>query len=71
MSVLDQVTYRVICPSCGAWAQLRIAESLGDGTDPVIVMFSCPNQTSEAHVAPTGRQLYELLPAHPPVRSDV
>ena len=60
-----QVTYRVRCPTCDAWAQLRVAESLGAGHEPVIVMFSCPNQTSEDHPAPSGKALYQLLPEQP------
>jgi hypothetical protein len=58
-----QVTYRVRCPTCGAWAQLRVADPFGHiQTDPVIVMFSCRNQTSESHPAPLDEELLKLLP---------
>jgi hypothetical protein len=58
-----QTTHRVPCPTCGAWAQLRIADPIGGlQTEPVVVMFSCVNQTSAAHPVPDDSQLLLLLP---------
>jgi hypothetical protein len=60
-----QITYRVSCPTCGSWAQLRVAEPFGGiQTEPVIVMFSCPEQTDEDHQPPTDEALIKLLPSH-------
>jgi hypothetical protein len=64
--VARELTYRVKCPTCRAWSQLRVAESLADNhPDAVIVMFSCPNQTSEDHVIAPDNVLLKLIPAHP------
>jgi hypothetical protein len=58
-----QTTYRVRCPTCDAWAQLRVADPFGQiQTEPVVVMFSCINQTSEGHPAPIDDHLLKLLP---------
>jgi hypothetical protein len=59
-----QVTHRVLCPTCSEWAQLRVAEPFGDfQTAPVVVMFSCVNQTSEEHIPPDDEVLLKLIPA--------
>jgi hypothetical protein len=60
-----QTAYRVVCPTCSAWAQLRVADPLGQAqTAPVVVMFSCPNQISEDHKRPGDEDLLMLLPDH-------
>jgi hypothetical protein len=61
--VPDQTTYRVRCPACGEWAQLRVAESFDEaGTTPVVIMFSCVKQTSDDHMVPGDDELLKLLP---------
>ena len=57
-----EVTHRVRCPSCGEWAQLRVAHTIGDGIAPVVVMFSCLGQTREDHVIPSEHDLLTLMP---------
>jgi hypothetical protein len=61
-----QTTHRVPCPTCGEWAQLRTADPIGEGqSEPVVVMFSCVNQTSEEHPVPVDDELLRLLPDGP------
>jgi hypothetical protein len=60
-----QLAHRVRCPTCGAWAQLRLAYR-DDGRPPVPVAFSCVNQTSSSHAPPTREQIMELVAAVPP-----
>jgi hypothetical protein len=55
-----QFAHRVICPTCGSFAQLRVAYR-GEWP-PVVVVFSCRNQTSAAHAPPTRDQLIGLIP---------
>ena len=55
-----QFAHRVICPICGAFAQLRVAYR--DEWPPVVVVFSCRNQTSADHVPPTRDELIALIP---------
>lgn len=54
-----QISHRVPCPTCGAWAQLRL--SYRDDRPPIAVMLSCPNQTSRDHAVPTRQQIRELI----------
>jgi phage terminase large subunit GpA-like protein len=60
-----QVVYRVRCPTCGEWAQLRVvyAERVDGRRWPM--MLSCPNQTSRAHSAPEFSELADLIPPTP------
>lgn len=55
-----QFAHRVRCPTCGAWAQLRVAYR--DRWPPTAVMFSCRNQTDESHTPPTREQILEMVP---------
>jgi hypothetical protein len=65
--VPNQTTYRVTCPTCGSWAQLRVAESFGDQSrELVVVMFSCIGQTHQGHVVPSDAELLNLLPGRQP-----
>jgi hypothetical protein len=58
-----ETAYRIICPLCGGWAQLRIADPFGRvQTEPVIVMFACVNEMDDGHGRPTHNQLRALLP---------
>jgi hypothetical protein len=58
-----EITYRVTCPTCGSWAQLRVADPFGKiQTEPVVVMFSCIRQTEDDHETPTDALLLKLLP---------
>ncbi len=55
--------YRIMCPTCSAWAQLRVAEPFGKvQTQSVVVLFSCPNQLSEDHKRPRDEELLILVP---------
>ena len=56
-----QVSHRVVCPTCGAWAQLRV--HYYEDRPPAVVMLSCPNQTERWHETPTAAQLVSLIPA--------
>ena len=50
--------------SVWGWAQLRIAYlGEGDAQRPVVVMFSCINQTDEAHIVPCDHELLALVPS--------
>lgn len=55
-----QFAHRVSCPTCGEFAQLRVAYR--DQWPPVVVAFSCRNQTSATHVPPTQEELIALIP---------
>jgi hypothetical protein len=58
-----ETAHRVVCPTCSAWAQLRVADPFGRiQTAPVVVLFSCPNQVSEDHKRPSDEELLMLLP---------
>jgi hypothetical protein len=57
-----QFAHRVVCPTCGQFAQLRIAYR--DDWPPIVVMFSCRNQTSASHAPPTREAMLALVPEH-------
>lgn len=59
---MQPITYRVQCPSCGSWAQLRVADPIGPQTAPVVVLYSCLGQMDETHVMPGDAELLKLLP---------
>jgi hypothetical protein len=61
-----ETAYRVVCPTCSAWAQLRVAAPFGHvQTAPVVVLFSCPNQVGEDHKRPSDEELLMLVPETP------
>jgi hypothetical protein len=64
----QQVAHRVTCPVCGGWAQLRIAYPFTDARcdEPVVVMFSCINQTEAGHWWPAFAELMKLIPERDP-----
>ncbi len=51
-------TVTVPCPTCGLRAQLRVYPALAG---PDVIGFSCREQTSRDHTAPTRGQLVDLL----------
>jgi hypothetical protein len=56
------VSYRVVCPVCGGWAQLRVVPPFGAGkTEPVIMSFTCQNAMIDGHGRPGIKQLRDLL----------
>jgi phage terminase large subunit GpA-like protein len=57
------VAYRVVCPSCGEWAQLRV--QYVDDHDPTAIAFSCRNQTERTHLEPPSAELQALIPPFP------
>jgi hypothetical protein len=62
-----QTAYRIVCPTCSAFAQLRIADPFGQvQVEPVVVLFSCPNQLSEEHKRPLDDDLLMLVPSDVP-----
>ena len=57
------VAHRMRCPSCGSWAQLRVAYPITEasGRAPVVVLYSCLGETSEGHIRPTDAELLTLV----------
>jgi hypothetical protein len=55
-----QYAHRVVCPTCGSWAQLRVAYR--DQWPPRVVVFSCVNQTEACHLPPSRDALLGLIP---------
>lgn len=66
---LETVTHRIKCPSCGAFAQLRVANWYDADEREVhlgVATFSCINQNARGHVVPHDDQLLAAIPRQQP-----